>query len=526
MKLKMKTLAALLSILMMLSACNSQKKEAGFTLNGTIHGYENGTLLLKKDFNDPNPVKYEVKDGKFTITGDLLDEPKDLFMEIKEKDVRFGLYVENGVNTLEVKLTSKTHPMMGEMFSMEVIKMEASIVNEHEKEIREKDQQVRDQYYGKNMEKMASLTDEDINAYKEASANVNREFIKAHPDAYYSAYLALRLAHGEDSEGVREVLAMLDPKMDNSLVRALKTKLKDMELTDVDPSEIIKAKNVSYKVEKAFAGSNHTNIVYMGMFSNDNVCTLTKDGSIQIVDAKGKEISKFKPSLASLPTSIAVDQDDQIYVMYPLTKKVSRKFRGRTMEIDETYAFECSVFDTKGELKSTFELEGIVTATGARVAEGKLLVADWQSRIIGVFNAKTGAKEAALEDMRPCCAILDFSINAKNEVLVANLGAFRVQAYDLSGKNLLAFGKRGKSVNDFHGCCNPVSVAYLDNGAIVTVEKDPTRVKIFSSEGAKQIEGIEELVKGCSYIPMIVDSKDNLYLASPEKGMIKCVSVS
>ena len=70
-----------------------------------------------------------------------------------------------------------------------------------------------------------------------------------------------------------------------------------------------------------------------------------------------------------------------------------------------------------------------------------------------------------------------------------------------------------------------MSVAYLSNSAIVTVEKDPTRVKVFSKEGAKQIEGIQELVEGCTYIPMTADSKDNLYLASPDKGMIKCVPI-
>lgn len=90
----------------------------------------------------------------------------------------------------------------------------------------------------------------------------------------------------------------------------------------------------------------------------------------------------------------------------------------------------------------------------------------------------------------------------------------------------MAFGQRGKKLNDFHGCCNPVSVASLSTGAIVTVEKDPTRVKVFSKDGAKAISGIEELVQGCLHIPMAVDSKDNLYLASGKKGMVKCVSIN
>lgn len=518
-------LFALIALVAVLASCGESKKNEGFVLNGMIHGYENGTVLLKKNMNDQNPVKYEVKEGKFTITGEKLSEPKSLLLELKDKDARFGMYVQNGLNSIEVKLTSKTHPMMGEMFSFELVKREGPLVNEHAKEVGEMSEKIREKHYGKNMSRVQSMTDEDINAYKEEDSNMRREFVKNHPDAFFSAILALGLAHGQDAEGVRQVLALLDPKMDNSLVRALKKKLKDMELTDVDPSEIIKAKNVAYKVSGQFNGKAHTNVKYLGMMSNDNVCALNAAGEIKIINTNGKEVKKFKPELPSAPSTIAVDKQDNIYVMYPLSKKVTRKFRGRTMEVDETYGYEAAVFNTKGEQQRKIELKGLKTATGARVANGKLLVADWQNKIIGVFNTTTGAKEAALEDMRPCCMILDFAVNAKNEVLVANLGAFRVQAFDLKGKNLLAFGKRGKGVSDFHGCCNPVSVAYLNNGAIVTVEKDPTRVKVFSSEGAKTIAGIDELVKGCSYIPMIVDSKDNLYLASPAKGMIKCVSI-
>jgi hypothetical protein len=103
-----------------------------------------------------------------------------------------------------------------------------------------------------------------------------------------------------------------------------------------------------------------------------------------------------------------------------------------------------------------------------------------------------------------------------------NLDAFRELAFDYSGKIQYAFGKRGQSINDFHGCCNPVNVTSLTNGAIVTVEKDPTRIKVYSKSGAKQIAGIQELVKGCRYIPMVSDSKNNLYLASAQSGIIKC----
>jgi hypothetical protein len=189
-------------------------------------------------------------------------------------------------------------------------------------------------------------------------------------------------------------------------------------------------------------------------------------------------------------------------------------------------AVECVVLDGNGKEMKKYMLNDVITATGARVVDNNLVVADYRNAKLAMFNKETGAAGAVMKDMRPCCGILDFNVNAKKEILVANLGAFRVQGFDFTGKKILSFGQRGKTVNDFHGCCNPVSVTSLSNGAIVTVEKDPTRIKIYSKEGAKQIAGIEELVKGCSYIPMIVDGKDNLYLASAEKGIVKCVSVN
>lgn len=63
---------------------------------------------------------------------------------------------------------------------------------------------------------------------------------------------------------------------------------------------------------------------------------------------------------------------------------------------------------------------------------------------------------------------------------------------------------------------------YTDNYSVYTQTNFAFSL---SQDGAKQIQGIQELVKGCSYIPMIVDSHDNLYLASPKKGLVKCIAM-
>ncbi|MCT4647544.1 MAG: hypothetical protein N4A74_21330 [Carboxylicivirga sp.] len=523
----MKQLLMAVLVLAFISACNQQKKQDGWTVEGSLEGVTDGIIQLKKGMNDQNPKEFQMTDGKFTITGPSVSEPTNILLEVKGKDLRFGLYVENGEATYSGSVVEKEMKGWGERPPQKYLTIEGelivgSIANQHQKEYREAESAARGP-----MPNFREMTEDEVTKYTEEREqkmkNVQVDFIKKHPNAFYSGIIASRLTHGMDSKGIEEVLAMLDPSLSTSHVRALKEKVANSK--DVDIAEVITASDVSYKVENAYNGSAFLDVIYLGMLSNDQVCALCKDGTVKIIDAKGQQLNQFKPEFEVAPTTMAVDKTDNIYVLLPLQKETTRKFRGKTMKAMETVGYKCEVYNVKGEKQHTLELDGLKTATGARVADNKLMVADFQNRIIGVFNIETGKQEAALQDMRPCCMILDFSVNDKNEVLVANLGAFRVQAYNLKGEQLLAFGKRGKGVSDFHGCCNPVSVAYLSNGAIVTVEKDPTRVKIYSKDGAKQIEGIEELVKGCSYIPMIVDSKDNLYLASPSKGMVKCVAI-
>ncbi|MEA2068253.1 MAG: hypothetical protein U9P12_03535, partial [Verrucomicrobiota bacterium] len=121
--------------------------------------------------------------------------------------------------------------------------------------------------------------------------------------------------------------------------------------------------------------------------------------------------------------------------------------------------------------------------------------------------------------------IFDFCEAPGHTIAVSNLGAFKLQRYDLEGKLLQEFGQRGRGTDDFQGCCNPVSAGYLPDGRIVTVEKDPTRIKVCDADGknAQVIEGIDNLVAGCSFIPAAVDSQGNIYLGANLKGyIVKC----
>ncbi len=506
------------------------KAEEGWTLNGTIEGVQTGTVLLMKDLNTPYPGEYPIVDGKFSVKGEYVSEPKSIGLKIKELDIRFGFYVENGVTNFTAKKVKYEHKMAnGEIYTnygLEVTSLDGSIANKHQEEVYALTRHLQNEYteWLRSGEKRSS---EDINKKQRERAAKEKElkieYIKKNPSAFYSAEVVNRLAHGENAAEIARLLTFLDPKMDNSIVKSLKERAHASK--DVKISDLIKASNVSYQVDKSYNGSAFKDAKYLGILNNGNLVTLNNNKTVTIIDAKGKQVSNFTVSTTSVPSTMAVDSKNNIYVITPEEREVEREFRGKKMKSKAIVGYSADIFSVDGKKMNTIKLEGVKQATGARIADNKLMVADMSGRNIGIFNITTGAREANIDDMRPCCGILDFDVNDKNEVLVANLGAFRVQSYDLKGKQILAFGSRGPGVSEFHGCCNPVSVAYLSNGAIVTVEKDPTRVKVFSNEGAIAIKGIDEMVKGCSYIPMAVDAKDNLYLASPTKGVVRCVSI-
>ncbi|MDR2705454.1 MAG: hypothetical protein LBC02_06720 [Planctomycetaceae bacterium] len=64
---------------------------------------------------------------------------------------------------------------------------------------------------------------------------------------------------------------------------------------------------------------------------------------------------------------------------------------------------------------------------------------------------------------------------------ITNPGQYRVETFTSEGhwEPLLSWGNTSGDLAGFAGCCNPVSIAVLADGRIVTAEKFITRVKVF-----------------------------------------------
>jgi hypothetical protein len=359
-----------------------------------------------------------------------------------------------------------------------------------------------------------------------ANDSIWTNFIKNNPKAHYSIYMFTKSTHGKSIEDVMTIYNYLDPKLQqHAEVQAAIKRIKDDNVGNKGIKEIFKVENVNYKVDEEFRGEDYKGVIYLSAFSNNNVCALSESGEISILDPSGKKIKSIKTDFDGKISAIAVDGQDRIHVIARKSEMVEVNHRGKKMMRRKLVDCNCVRLDKNGNKEKSFVLNGAKDVTGLKVVNNMILVSEARIGQIRIYNANNGELMKEMNGMRQCCGILDFSMKNEKEILVGNLGAFRVESFNLDGSKNFSFGKRGRGWDDFHGCCNPVSVAPLSNGAIVTVEKDPTRIKVYSKDGAKQIQGIQELVQGCSYIPMTVDSHDNLYLASPKKGLVKCIAM-
>jgi len=277
-----------------------------------------------------------------------------------------------------------------------------------------------------------------------------------------------------------------------------------------------------YRVDGQIGKGQLGRISQITMGTDDTLHVLASNGKVAVFDANGTLATTIETGMENT-TAIAVSPDGNIHVFSTLTEAKKVKVGARMRKMQIPIGVECGTFDPSGKSLEKKVLDNLKSAKCAHFVGDKLAVADLSARAVVFMDAESGEETARIKKgLRLCCGIFDFCEAPGNSIAVSNLGAFKLQRYGLDGGKISEFGKRGRGLDDFQGCCNPVSAGYLPDGRIVTVEKDPTRIKIYDADGknAKKLEGVEELVKGCTFIPVAVDSQGNIYLASDIKGYI------
>lgn len=126
------------------------------------------------------------------------------------------------------------------------------------------------------------------------------------------------------------------------------------------------------------------------------------------------------------------------------------------------------------------------------------------------------------ESLKGCCGQLDVQAN-DNGIYVAENTRHRVRGYSREGRQLLEFGSRERDRPEgFSGCCNPMNVAFGDDGSVYTAESGIGRIKRFSADGSFiELVGQVELVPGCKKVAISVSPKgDQVYMLDITRGHI------
>lgn len=150
------------------------------------------------------------------------------------------------------------------------------------------------------------------------------------------------------------------------------------------------------------------------------------------------------------------------------------------------------VYDRSGQqlqVWSAVNPESVLTSIA--VADGHVFVADAGNRVVysydlaGALIGRIGQKDPSLgiDGLVVPSPHLDLAVAGDGALVVANPGRHRLEMYTFDGHLKQAWGRFGLDIEGFSGCCNPVSIAILPNGGLVTCEKGLIRVKLFSADG-------------------------------------------
>lgn len=177
--------------------------------------------------------------------------------------------------------------------------------------------------------------------------------------------------------------------------------------------------------------------------------------------ARTGEAAPTAVPLAFAPLSVAVGQD--VYVAAQTAVYVRQGEEWRTVTPDlGTRAYVSAVVPAQDGLW--------IANSGNR----QVLHLDKAGKILGTIGKG---------QLTTPSAHLKIAVKPDGDLLINNPGKLRVDTYSPTGALKNSFGKAGVDISGFCGCCNPIDVALLPDGKIVTAEKGLPRVKVYGADG-------------------------------------------
>jgi len=184
--------------------------------------------------------------------------------------------------------------------------------------------------------------------------------------------------------------------------------------------------------------------------------------------------------LKSKPTALAVGTSGQLFAGQLL---VAHTDQLTVYTMDGKPEWSVPFPDEKSAVYSIALTDHAVYAadTGKRLihqfnGQGQLL------RSFGQLPEKTSESAETFPGFAVYLSPITLTVNRKTGLLhITNPGKHRIETFTPEGywEPSLSWGEASSDLSGFAGCCNPVSIATLEDGKVVTAEKFITRVKVF-----------------------------------------------
>jgi hypothetical protein len=202
------------------------------------------------------------------------------------------------------------------------------------------------------------------------------------------------------------------------------------------------------------------------------------------------------------------------------------------------------VFNADGTRQSVWSRPGKRTVlTSIAIADEDVFVADAGSLVVwhydpsGKLLGRIGKRDESrgIPGLIVPSPYFDVAMAPDGLLRVVNPGMHHIEAFTFDGHRELFWGKRGMGIEAFCGCCNPVNIAILADGRVVTAEKGIPRVKIYNESGEFEcvVVGPETLAPNRSAmvetrnelrlhpVDLAVDSRARILVLDPAAGCVR-----